>query len=70
MKIIAIAQGAWLLPNLIIAAPFLILAALGWRLNKQKNYSWLYVIAGVVVISLIRYYETEWMFWLNETFSS
>ena len=62
MKIIAILfQGAWAIPNLILALPFVVFAAIGWGMLKREQYSWLYVIAGVVVISVIRYFEMEWM---------
>lgn len=61
MKLIAILfQGAWPIPNLILAIPFVIFAAVGWRMLKQNSYSWIYVITGVIIISVIRYYEMDW----------
>lgn len=70
MKLIAILfEDAWALPNLILALPFLLFALIGGLLMKKETYSWLYVIAGVLVISAIRYYETQWVVSLHEYFS-
>lgn len=70
MKLIAILfEDAWALPNLILAIPFLLFALIGGLLMKKETYSWLYVIAGVLVISAIRYYEAQWVVALHEYFS-
>lgn len=70
MKIIAILfQDAWALPNLIIALPFAVFAAIGWVMLKREEYSWIYVIAGVVIISVVRYYEMEWVVDLHRYFN-
>ena len=71
MKLIAILfQGAWALPNLIIALPFVVFAAIGWVMLKREQYSWIYVIAGVVIISVVRYYEMDWVVDLHSYFNS
>ncbi len=70
MKLIAILfQDAWAIPNLILALPFVIFAAIGWIMLKREEYSWIYVIAGVVIISVIRYYEMEWVVELHNYFN-
>tara|TARA_R100001369_G_scaffold36196_2_gene61571 strand:- start:20039 stop:20323 length:285 start_codon:yes stop_codon:yes gene_type:complete len=70
MKLIAIVfDGAWALPNLILAIPFLIFAIIGALLMKNEAFSWIYVIAGVLVISAIRYYEADWVVILHEYFN-
>lgn len=70
MKMIAIVfQGAWAIPNLVIALPFVVFAAIGWRMLKRDQYSWIYVIAGVVIISLVRYYEMECVVELHRYFN-
>ncbi len=70
MKIIAILfQGAWAIPNLIIALPFVVFAAVGWVMLKRDHYSWIYVIAGVVIISVVRYYEMEWLVDIHRYFN-
>ena len=70
MKIIAILfQGAWAIPNLIIALPFVVFTAIGWVMLKREQYSWIYVIAGVVIISVVRYYEMEWVVDIHRYFN-
>jgi len=67
MKVFAVLfDNVWVLPNLILALPFLIFAILGGMMLKRNNYSWIYAIAGILVISLIRYYEAEWVVSLHE----
>ena len=69
MKVFAVIfEGVWVLPNLILAIPFLIFAVIGIVMIKRKNYSWIYVIAGILVISAIRYFEAEWVVELHEYF--
>ena len=69
MKILAIFQGAWVKPNLILSVPYLIFAVVGGIMVKKNNYHWAYVIAGAIVISVIRYYEQEWMVQLHTYFN-
>lgn len=68
MKILAIFQGAWVVPNLILAIPYLIFAVAGGFMVKRNSYHWAYVIAGAILISLVRYYEQEWMVYLHNYF--
>lgn len=70
MKIIAVLfQDAWALPNLILAIPFMIFAVIGGIMLKQDSYSWIYVGAGVIVISIVRYFEMQWVQQLHQYFS-
>lgn len=70
MKIIAVLfNDAWPLPNLIMAIPFVIFAIVGGLMLKRDNYSWIYVAAGVIVISIVRYYEIQWLQQLHQYFS-
>lgn len=70
MKLIAILfEDAWALPNLILALPFLLFAIIGGYLMKKEVFSWIFVVAGVLVISAIRYYEAQWVVLLHEYFS-
>ena len=67
MKVFAVLfENVWVLPNLILAIPFLVSAILGGIMIKQNSYSWIYVISGILVISVIRYYEAEWVVNLNQ----
>ena len=70
MKIIAVLfNDAWPFPNLIMAIPFLIFAVVGGLMLKRDSYSWIYVAAGVIVISIVRYYEIQWLQQLHQYFS-
>lgn len=67
MKVFAILfENVWVFPNLILALPFLFFAILGAMMLKRNNYSWIYVISGILVISFIRYYEAEWVVNLHQ----
>ncbi len=70
MKLIAVLfQNAWPIPNLLFTLPYIVFALLGWRMMKTEQFSWIYVIAGVIVISVIRYYEMEWMVAIQQYFN-
>jgi len=69
MKVIAVFGDAWLLPNLILSLPYLLFAVVGAFMVKRNSYHWAYVIAGVILISIVRYYEQAWMLQLQEYFS-
>ncbi len=70
MKLIAVIfQNAWPIPNLLFTFPYILFAIIGWRMMKTENFSWSYVIAGVLVISIIRYYEMEWMVAIQQYFN-
>lgn len=66
MKLVAIFQEAWLWVNLILCLPFVLLALWGGILIKRNATSWFYVIIAVLVVSVIRYYEADWMIWLHD----
>lgn len=70
MKIVIIFQGAWMLPNLIISLPIVITGLIAWYLLKNKKVNWLFVIISIIVISAIRYYETEAVYWLHSYLNS
>lgn len=70
MKVIAVLfQDAWPTPHLILALPYIIFAAIGWVMLKRNSFSWIYVIAGVLVISVVRYYEMEWIVAIQQYFN-
>ena len=66
MKIFIIFRGAWLIPNLLLALPFLILAVISGFMVKKENYSWFFVAVGSAVIILTRIYETQWVYWIQQ----
>lgn len=70
MKLIAVIfQGAWPIPNLLFTLPYIVFAVVGWRMMKSENFSWIYNILGVIVISVIRYFEIEWMNAIQQYFN-
>ncbi len=66
MKFMAVMQGHNLAANMLIAVPFMVFTWLGFRMEKRKTYSWLYVIVGVIVISVLRYYELDLLNYLSQ----
>lgn len=69
MKLIAVMRGAWWEANLILSLPYLVFALIGAYMLKSGKYYWAYVIAGIIVISIVRYFEKEWMMALHQYFS-
>lgn len=68
MKIIAAAGGHFPKANLILSLPYLIFAGFGGYMVKTGKYHWAYVIAGVILISLVRYFEQQWMISIESYF--
>lgn len=66
MKAIAMFGGAWLVPNLLLMVPYLILAAIGWIHLKRETYSWWYVGIGTAVIIFTRIYESQFAVWMQQ----
>jgi lysylphosphatidylglycerol synthetase-like protein (DUF2156 family) len=67
MKLYAIfIEGSWLLPNLILCIPMLIIGLIAWKQLKQDNTSWWFILISIIVVSALRYYEVEWVLWLNQ----
>lgn len=66
MKIVVMFQGAWLIPNMLLALPFLILALISGIMVWKKTYSWILVFVGAATIILIRIYETQLVVWLQQ----
>lgn len=66
MKTVIIFGGAWLLPNLLLMIPYLILGAIAALQIKGENYSWWFVGTGAAVIILTRVYETQFAVWVQQ----
>ena len=69
MKAIAIFGGAWLVPNLLLMIPFLILGIISGLQVKKEQYSWWFVGIGAAVIILVRIFEAEFAFWVQQMIS-
>lgn len=66
MKVYAIFNGAWFLPNIIISLPILLIGALAWWQLKQKKTSWWFIAISIIVVSAVRYFEQDWVYYLNQ----
>lgn len=67
MKMVIIFKGAWLVPNLILIFPFLILALVSaWQVKKSSGYSWIFVLFGAAVIVVVRIYEARFSYWIEQ----
>ena len=66
MKAVVIFGGAWLVPNLLLMLPFLILGIISGIRVKRENYSWWFVGIGATVIILTRIYETQLAVWIQQ----
>lgn len=67
MKIFIVLKGAWIIPNLMVAVPFLILAVISGLMVRNEKYSWFFVAVGAAVIILTRVYELRLVQWLHNT---
>lgn len=70
LKSIAIIRGAWMIPSLILAVPFMIMGVLTAYTVLYKKYSWVVTIITVVLIITVRYYEFEWVNYLQYTYGN
>lgn len=65
LKSIAILRGAWMIPNIILAIPFIIMGILTAYTILYKKYSWVITIISVVLIIAVRYYEVDLVYFLQ-----
>ena len=70
LKSIAIFRGAWMIPNIILAIPFIILGILTAYTVLYKKYSWIITIITVVLIIAVRYYEVDLVYFLQNKYGS
>ncbi|NJW51713.1 hypothetical protein [Salinimicrobium oceani] len=66
MKAIALFGGAWLVPNLLLMLPYLLLGSIAWILVRREQYSWWFVGIGAAVIILTRIYEAQFSLWVQQ----
>ena len=66
MKLYAIFQGAWVLPNLIVALPLVLIGLIAWLQLKAQKTNWWFIGISIIVVSTVRFYETDWVVWLNQ----
>ena len=70
LKSIAIVRGAWMIPNIILALPFIIMGILTAYTVLYKKYSWAVTIAAVVLIIAVRYFEFDWVHYLQNNYGN
>lgn len=68
VKVYGIWSGMWFLPNIAIISLLAVTGGLGAFFIAKKKYNWPYAIIGVVVIILLRIYETRLISYLYENF--
>jgi hypothetical protein len=70
LKSIAIFRGAWMIPNIILAIPFIIMGILTAYTVIYKKYSWLITIITVALIITVRYYEYDLVYFLQDKYGN
>lgn len=67
MKFFAVfTQDLWVLPNLIIALPALILGIAGLVLLQKRKTNWLFIILAFIIFVSVRLNEEAWVVWLKQ----
>jgi len=61
-----VVENSWVLPNLIVSLPVAIIGLVAWSQLKQHNPNWWFIALSVIVVSAIRYFEKDWVVWLNQ----
>ena len=70
LKSVAIIRGAWVTPSIILAVPFMIMGILTAYTVLYKKYSWVITMLSVALIIIVRYYEFDWVYYLQNTFGN
>ncbi len=70
LKSIAIIRGAWMIPNLIISFPFILMGIVTAYTVMAKKYNWTITILTVLLILVTRYYEQGWVYFLQNNYGN
>lgn len=70
LKSLAIIKGAWLLPNIILTIPFVLLGISTAYVIFFKKYNWILAIIGATLIVVVRYYEVDWVYFLQNKYGN
>ncbi|MCX2681584.1 hypothetical protein OOZ15_16640 [Galbibacter sp. EGI 63066] len=68
VKVYAIIKGMWPWPNVIIGVFLGIIAFIGFKIIQRNTYNWYFIGICVVLLSLLRYYESQLMSYLEGIF--
>lgn len=66
LKLYIIFEGAWLIPNLILCVPYIVFVIVSGLIIKSQQYSWPFALFALVVIILVRIYETPLAAWIQQ----
>jgi hypothetical protein len=67
LKLSSIFQGGWVMANLLVAFPLVVLGLLGFYFLKSNSTNWIYALSGIAIISAIRYYEQDLVVWIHNS---
>jgi hypothetical protein len=67
LKLSSIFQGGWVMANLLVASPLVVLGLLGFYFLKSNSTNWIYALSGIAIISAIRYYEQDLVVWIHNS---
>lgn len=68
LKSIAILRGAWMIPNLVLSLPFIVIGIAAGFTSYFQKYNWIIAVLGAAVIILVRYYEYDWVMYIQENY--
>jgi hypothetical protein len=68
LKSIAIIRGAWMIPNLALSIPFIVLGILAGFTSYYQKYNWFVAVLGAAVIIVVRYYEYDWVMYIQQNY--
>jgi len=67
LKLSAIFQGGWVVANLLVALPILLLGLLGYYFLKTDSANWYYALGSIIAVSAMRFYEQDLIVWIHNT---
>jgi hypothetical protein len=67
LKLSAIFQGGWVVANLLVALPILLLGLLGYYFLKTDSPNWYYALGSIIAVSAMRFYEQDLIVWIHNT---
>jgi hypothetical protein len=70
LKILVMIRGTWIIPNIILLIPFLLLGIATAYIAFFKKYNWLIAIFGALLIVVVRYHEVDLVYYLQENYGS
>ena len=65
IKSIAIVRGAWLVPNIIVTIPIILMGIWCAYTSYFQKYNWYAAGLGAVLVVVLRYFESGIVFYLN-----